>query len=326
MSSEKADGRTVLLTGGTGFLGSHVAEALCRAGLRVRCTVRATSDTSRLSGLPVEVVETDLRSADSLGEALQGARLVVHAAGVTRARREADYFAVNAEGTERIAARAAAGGVERFVFVSSLAARGPDGARGPVSPYGASKREAERRLADAVAGSELTTRVLRPGGIYGPREKDLLPLFRLARLGILVAPPGAGRLQPVHVSDVAAAILRAIDAPGEDPGPLAVAGPAIVGWRDVASALAAAVGGRVRLLRLPGGVFRAAGAVAEAAAVATGRTPTFDRRQANDLTRLAWTCDLEPAERHLGWTPHVGLRDGIVETAEWYREAGWLKG
>jgi nucleoside-diphosphate-sugar epimerase len=319
--------RHVLLTGATGFVGSHVAELLSLEGLRVRCTARPTSDLRWLSGLPVEIRETDLSSRASVDSALEGVTDVVHAAGLTRARRDAEYFRVNAEATQLVAEAAVAAGVGRFVLVSSLAARGPDGAPGPVSAYGASKREAEERLASVAersAGS-LATRVLRPGGVYGPRDRDLLPLFRVAALGFLPAPPGTGRLQPVHARDAAAAVQRALLGDGEDPGPIAIGGPTVHDWAEMAAALGAAIGRPVRLVRVPRQLFLAAGALAELAAEALRRAPDLDRRRARDLTRLSWTCDLGPAERGLGWTPSVTLRDGLAETATWYREAGWLR-
>jgi len=319
--------RHVLLTGATGFVGSHVAELLAREGFHVRCTVRASSDLRWLDGLPVEIRRADLASRGSVEAALEGVTDVVHAAGLTRARRDAEYFRVNAEAAEIVAEAAVAARVDRFVLVSSLAARGPDGAAGPVSPYGASKREAEERLA-AVAGraeGALATRVLRPGGVYGPRDRDLLPLFRLAALGILPAPPGPGRLQPVHAHDVAVAVLRSLLATGASQNPVAIGGPEVHDWAEVADALGEAVGRSVRLVRVPRVLFLTAGSLAEIAAELLGRAPEMDRRRARDLTRLSWTCDLGPAERAIGWMPSVDLRRGLVETAHWYREVGWLR-
>jgi nucleoside-diphosphate-sugar epimerase len=315
----------VFLTGATGFVGSHIAESLRNAGYRVRCAVRVTSDTRWLRDLDVETVTTDLASPLAVADALSGAEHVVHAAGLTRARRDTEYFAVNADVTEIVAGAAVTAGVKRFVLVSSLAARGPDGSRGPASAYGASKLEAERRLvAVTKASGSMQPRLLRPGGVYGPRDTDLLPLFRLAASGFVPVPGVVGRLQPVYAEDVAAAALRALGESAVEEGPFALGGPEIHTWEEIAQSLGSAVGRTVRPIRVPVGLFLAAGTIGELAAALLRRAPELDRRRARDLTSLDWTCELDPAERELGWRPSVSLQEGLSEAAAWYREMGWL--
>lgn len=315
---------TVLITGATGFVGSHIAEAFVEAGWRVRCTVRATSGIRWLEPLEVERVELDLQRPGDPGRALEGVGVVVHAAGVTTAPSPRLFRLVNVEGTARLAAAAAAAGVRRFVFVSSLAARGPDGSDGPVSPYGRSKREAEELLREMGSPPEIV--VLRPAGVYGPRDTNMLGLFRMAAAGWLAVPAADALLQPVYATDVAGAALRAAERDGRGPGfgPYPVAEGGRYRWGEVRTALAAALGRRVRLLRLPGLVYEAAGAAGEALGRVTGRPPSFDRRRARDLARYAWTCDPGEAERALGWRAAVGLPVGLERTLRWYRSVGWV--
>lgn len=314
---------TVLVTGATGFVGSHIAEAFVEAGWRVRCTVRATSSPRWLEPLNVERVELDLRRPGDPARALEGVGTVVHAAGVTTAPDPRLYRAVNVEGTARLAAAAAGAGVRRFVFVSSLAARGPDGSDGPVSPYGRSKREAEGLLRGMGGPPEVV--VLRPAGVYGPRDRDMVRLFRMAARGWLAVPGNDARLQPVYATDVARAALRAAAngrGPGFGPHPVAERGR--YRWEEVRAAFAASLGRPVRLLRLPGWVYEAAGAAGEALGRVTGRPPAFDRRRARDLARYAWTCDPRETERALGWRAEVDLPGGLERTLRWYRSAGWV--
>jgi nucleoside-diphosphate-sugar epimerase len=318
----------VFLTGATGFVGSHIAESLSRSGFRVRCAIRTTSDTRWLRGLPAETVETraiDLASPASIADALQGVTHIVHAAGITRALKEAEYYSVNAEVTQLLAETAVRASVQRFVLISSLAARGPDGSRGPASAYGASKLESEKRLRAVVeSGGSLEPRVLRPGGVYGPRDRELLPLFQVARSGFVPVPRGVGRLQPVYASDVAAAVLQALDVEWSADGPFHLGGPAIHTWEEIADALGASIGREVRPIRVPAALFLAAGSLSELAAFIRRKAPDLDRRRARDLTRLDWTCELGPVKQELGWRPEVSLRQGLAEAADWYREAGWL--
>jgi nucleoside-diphosphate-sugar epimerase len=328
--------RTVLLTGATGFLGSHVADALVAEGWTVRCTVRKTSNLRWIEPLPVDRVTADLRSASELAAALEGVDIVVHSAGLTRAKSDAEYHRVNAEGTQALALGAVESGVRRFVLVSSLAARGPDRTRGssagtagdrPTSTYGESKLAAERRLFQVLSDSDGAMHgvILRPGGIYGPRDKDSLNLFKVAKTGLLPVPTSIGRLQPAYVKDVAEAVIRATARLEVDPKPIPLVGPEIVTWAAMGEALGAAVGRSVRLVKVPNPVWQVSGAVAETAARLVGLPPQFDRRTADDLSRLEWTADPREAETSLGWRATTRLREAMEETGRWYREHGWLR-
>jgi nucleoside-diphosphate-sugar epimerase len=318
----------ILLTGGTGFLGSHVAELLVAAGHEVRASIRSTSDTRWLDPLPVETVVADLEDPDRLAAALEGISDVVHVGGVTVASDPAVFERVNAAGTAVLAAAAGRAGVERFVLISSLAARGPDDGDGPESPYGHSKHGGEARLNELAAAGKAppAIRILRPGGIYGPRDSDLLALFRMAARGLLVLPSVDGRLQPVYVRDAARAVVRALEtADTTEVAPLPVVGEQVHTWSDVGEALSAGFDRETRIVRLPPAAFLAAGAVAELAAKLTGGPPAFDRRRACDLTRRTYTASIEPTRHALDWTPATPLREGMAETVRWYREHGWIR-
>jgi len=316
----------VLLTGATGFVGSHIARAFLEAGYEVRCGVRATSDTRWIDNLPVERVSLDLGRPGDLAGAVKDTRVVVHAAGLTRARRAGDYHRVNAEGTRELATAAAGTGVGRFVLISSLAARGPDGsardgADRPVSAYGRSKLAAETYLRGC--GGRMETVVLRPAAVYGPRDRDLLPMFRMARAGWMGIPDGPALLQPVYAGDVARAARAAARAPAGF-GPFPVAEAARYTWEEVAAGLEGALGRPVRTVRLPAGVFVLAGSVAERAAKLRDAPPVFDERRARDLAVHAWTCDVSGTGRALGWRAEVPLAEGLERTVRWYRREGWL--
>jgi nucleoside-diphosphate-sugar epimerase len=317
----------VLVTGATGFLGSHIARAFVEAGYEVRCGARASSSRRWISDLPIELTPLDMMGrAEDFSLAVKNADLVVHAAGITRARREQDYHSVNAGGTRRLASAAIEAGVRRFVLISSLAARGPDdttedGRDHPESAYGRSKLEAEARLRGL--DEQMETLALRPAAIYGPRDTDLLPLFKMAQRGWLALPSGTNLLQPVYAADVASATLAAVR---EDAcfGPFPVAEAARYSWEEVIAGLEKALGRTVRAVRLPAAAFTLAGRAAELAARPFSAVPIFDERRGRDLAARTWTCETSIAERALGWRAEVSLSEGLERTARWYGQAGWL--
>jgi nucleoside-diphosphate-sugar epimerase len=318
----------VLVTGATGFVGSHVVQAFVEGGYEVRCGLRATSDLRWISTLPVELVSLDLARSNDLSQAVKEVDVVVHAAGITRARNSSDYHLVNAEGTRRLAVAAVAAGVRRFVLISSLAARGPDASAKngsddlPTSVYGRSKLDAEENL--RAFGQQMELVVLRPAAVYGPRDTDLLPLFKMARSGWLIVPPtGSDLLQPVYATDAARATLAAVGKPVGF-GPYSVAEMAHYTWQEVAEGLERALGRSVRVVHLPVVAFKLVGHAAEWAARLRGVVPIFDERRAQDLAVHTWTCDPSITEQELGWQAEVVLFEGLERTAQWYSQAGWI--
>jgi nucleoside-diphosphate-sugar epimerase len=325
-----SDGRKVLVTGGTGFVGSHVVDALIEAGHTVRCTVRTTSNLRWLEGKPVERVEADLRGSQ-IGEAVAGVDAVIHCAGLTRGSREA-MFAANTEGTRALLeACLSAQRPIRFVLCSSQAAAGPgrlDRPRQiadpptPTSDYGRSKLAAEEE-ALKVSGP-LEVAVLRPVAVYGPRDEDTLPYFKMAAGGVIVVPGIRGRLvQLVHAGDVAAALCLAMERPEAVGRTFFVGHPDILSWARLAEAIGLAVGRRSLKVRLPSFIMQAAGAAVEWVGSGKG-AGQLDRRRARDMSERAWTCRVDETMTELGWSPRYDAVNGLRETADWYRREGWL--
>ncbi len=325
LSASKAT--RVLITGATGFVGSHIAAAFAEAGHEVRCSVRPSSNLRWIKDLSVELMPVDFESSKDLEGVVEDAEIVIHTAGITRARRDADYQRINAENTRRLAAAAAGAGARRFVLIGSLAARGPDAAAKagrdrPASAYGHSKLQAEKHLRNFDGRME--TVALRPAAVYGPRDTDLLPLFKLAACGWLVRPSGPRPLQLAYVEDVAQAALAAAHRESAGFGPFPVAEPIHYSWEEVIAGLEGTLGRPVRAARLPAAAFQLAAHVAEGTAKVCGSIPIFDERRARDLAIHAWTCDPSSTEKALGWRTEVSLYEGLERTARWYRDAGWL--
>jgi nucleoside-diphosphate-sugar epimerase len=324
------EGSVVALTGGSGFVGSHVADVLIASGFRVRALARRPEDPGWLKGLDVEVVKGDVRRAESLATFVADADAIVHVAGKTSARNEAEYMASNAEGTANVvrAVLAKAPGAH-FVLVSSLAAAGPslDGtpvslsdAPHPVSAYGRSKLAGE----EAVRSAGVTYTILRPCAVYGPRETAIKDLFVAASRGFVpVLAGGKPRIQLVHVADVAAAVLGALRRGGRNET-FFVAHPEVLDYRQVAVILSRLRTPPARLLPVPGPLIRIAGFLAEAATALANGPPVFNREKATELLQEAWICDVSGAEAALGESFKTSFAEGARSTWEWYRGKGWL--
>jgi nucleoside-diphosphate-sugar epimerase len=212
-------------------------------------------------------------------------------------------------------------------MVSSLAARGPDQAQAPgdapVSWYGLSKLEAERAAAALGERAGMRVVALRLGGVYGPRDTDLLPLFRSAARGFLPLPPVGLLVQPVHVEDVVAAVVAALSAPAPF-GPWVVAEPRAYDWDEIGALMKGALGRHVVSAHVPRALFMAAARASECWASLRRAAPRFDVRRAEDLALFSYTDDVEATRLALGWAPRVALREGLAATVAWYHDVGWL--
>ncbi|MDB5448758.1 MAG: epimerase [Phenylobacterium sp.] len=302
----------VAVTGATGFLGRHLVRALAEAGWSVRALVRR-DPVAAFGATETEVVIGGLADAAAMARLCAGAEVLVHAAGLVKARSRAEFQAVNAEGARRAALAAEQAGVPRMVLVSSLAAREPQ-----LSAYAASKAAGEAAAAE-VLGERLA--ILRPPAIYGPGDLETLAVFRLAACSPLLPTfdPRA-RIAMIHAADAARQIAAAAAGPPErSPAALSDARPEGYGWREIAEAAAEAVGRRSRPVRLPGAALALAGA-AGSLARALGGNPMLTPGKARELRWPDWS--VRPDEL---WAAapraEFGLRDGFAQTVRWWREA-----
>lgn len=292
------------ITGGTGFVGAALIERALAAGHQVRAlTRRPQSDRSGVTW-----VAGDL---SNVGDLCVEADAMVHVAGAVNAKDRAGFAAGNIAGTETVVAAAHSAGVERFVHVSSLAAREPD-----LSNYGWSKAEAER----VVGASGLAWAIVRPPAVYGPGDRDQRDLFRAAKLGLAIMPP-PGRMSAVHVGDLARLLLvlaaspadRALYEPDGPDGPMT--------HQAYFAAIGAAVGRRPLPLPLPSVVLRLAARIDGALRGDKARL-TMDR--VAYMTHPDWTADPAKAPPFGLWRPETPLHEGMADAVRWYRAQGLL--
>jgi nucleoside-diphosphate-sugar epimerase len=321
-----------LVTGATGFVGSHLVDRLLAAGHEVTALVRSPAKAAGLAERGVRLVAGDLHDERALLEAARGQDVVHHVAALVGAVDEAEFLRANREGTANLVRAVQAGApAARFVLTSSLAAAGP-AARGtprtteeperPVTMYGRSKRASER----VVRESGLDWVIARPPAVYGPRDRDnFLAVFKASRLGLLpVFGDGTQELSMVYAPDLADALFLAGTAPGVGGRAYFVSHPEIVTSAGVVEEIARAAGRRVRLLPLPRPVAELAlGAVGGTAALLKRKT-ILRADKANEFFQPAWTGDVAPFLRDTGWQPAHALRPGMEATYRWYVEQGWL--
>ena len=315
----------ILVTGGTGFIGSHLLEKLSAAGEPVRCLVRHR----RPAG--VEAVRGDLITGQGLEEALRGADTVIHLAGVTKALAVNDYYSGNVRATETLA-RALASRAVRLVHVSSLAAIGPgtegapvdeDAEPRPLTHYGKSKLEAER-IVRALAPDAV---IVRPAVVYGPRDTDVFQILRPISKGWLLEIAGGERwFSAIYVKDLVDGLIAAARG-----GPRAagrayfLAHPQPVSWSELGAAAARIMGRKPRVLRVPPRVAHAVGYCAELWSRVTRKPGILSRGKVAEAQCASWICDTRRAAAELGFEAQTPFEAGLAETLAWYKEAGWLK-
>ncbi len=319
-----------LVTGATGFVGSHLAEALRRQGDDVTVLARSAQKAQALEPLGVRVVSGDLRNTAALARAAEGQDEIYHVAGVVAARNEAEFLVANRDGTANVVAAAGAAGGPRLVLVSSMAAGGPsprdhplrgDEPPAPVTAYGRSKLAAEH----VVRSSSLPWTIIRPPTVYGPRDREVLKVFQLVRLGLApVFGDGSQQLSAVHGADLAEALIAAARS-GATAGRTYYACHAdVVTSAELVRSVGEAMGRRPLVIPVPALVGRALLAVTGTAARIARQTTILTADKANEFFQPAWTGDPAPLTRDSGWTAARDLRTGLAETYQWYRSAGWL--
>jgi nucleoside-diphosphate-sugar epimerase len=312
--------RPVVVTGISGFVGRHVAKALIDLGLPVRGLVR---NRSRI-GLPlaetVELYEGDLANSNVLSDLTRGAAAVVHCGGAIRAKSRAEFLATNATGTERIVEAAERSGVERFVHVSSLAAREPH-----LSHYAQSKRASE----DAVVATvqHMTWIVVRPSVVYGPGDRATLPLVAaLTRRSAWLPGTTDARFSLVHVADLARALaMLTIGAvPHAATFEVDDGTRAGYGWRDLETAATAINGRATRVVLIPKALLTLPVLAARVVMPFMAQAPLLSAGKLNELYHPDWVARGLRLESACDWRPQRTLEAGLSETIDWYRRNGWL--
>ncbi len=323
-----------VVTGGSGFVGSHLVDLLLSKGHKVKCIVRSSSNLRWLKDKDVEIVNTGLYDVEKLKEVLKDADYLFHVAGIVKAKSLEDYIKGNVETTKNLleAIKSTNKSIKRVVIVSSLTATGPSKIGkpnneltplNPITRYGVSKKTEETLVKNYM--EEIPISIVRPPAVYGPRDTEIYLIFKTYKSGLL---PLIGfnkkEVSIVHVSDLVRGIYLAATAPKAVGEIYFVGSKNYYTWDEMGNAIAKGMGKRALTLKLPHFLVYTVGAIAEFFSWFSSKAATFNFEKARDFVQEAQTCDSSKALKDFGYVSEISLEDGMKTTIQWYKDNKWL--
>lgn len=321
-----------LITGATGFIGSHLVEKLLKKGYEITCLTRKVTSTGWLEGLDIKFIEGNCSNKNSLDNYVNGYDYIFHLSGLKKTNSRDDFYSVNTRGTENIinAIVKKNPNIKRFVYLSSLAAFGPkvndsmpteEQEPHPVSDYGNSKLNGENAIlkySDIIPIS-----ILRPSVVYGPRDREIFLLFKLIKRGFL---PfwGDGYTSLMYVDDLIDAIILTVENEISIGKTYFISDGVIYSNEDIIKEIASVLHVRPLKIKLPRRILPTIGFFGERISKIMGKDTMINRDKIKELMYSDWVCDITKAKNDLCFQPKVGIKEGIKWTADWYRIHKWL--
>jgi len=303
--------RTIALTGATGFIGRTLAQRLATTKCQIRGLVRPSSQVSPKVEIAIQWIEGDLGDPDSLRRLVNGVDAIVHCAGAVRGATQAHFNRVNVDGVARLVQAATEQHqLPRFLLISSLAAREPH-----VSPYAASKRQGEEAL--AAGAGDMAWAAFRPPAVYGPGDKELLPLFRWIGRGIAPILGGAdARFSLLYVEDLAEAVVSWLDYGRGERQCFALhdGRPGGYTWGEVIETVGRFYGKTPFRLQVPESILQLLARLNLTTARLLGYAPMLTPGKVRELRHHNWVCDNDALSHKIGWLPRISLEEGLRRT------------
>jgi dihydroflavonol-4-reductase len=324
----------ILVTGASGFVGSHIVDRLLVRGHEVRALVRANSSLKWLQDKRIELVIGNMLDIDSLRAAVEHVDVIVHVAGVTAAKTKEGFFEGNLLPTRNLieAARRFNPTLSRFVFCSSQTAAGPsmDGQPiteltppHPITTYGKSKRAAEEEAERARPDFPVT--ILRLSAVYGPRDTAILTFFQTVAKGLK---PLIGMrdkwVNLAHATDIADAVVLAVEQDAAKNETYFIGSEQHYSWREVNDLTSEILGKRGLTIKLPHLLVYGVAGASEFFSMFRAKPSVLNWEKGRDMVQSHWTASVEKAKRELGYRQNVSLQDGVKDTIEWYKKQGWM--
>jgi len=321
------------VTGGTGFVGSHLVESLIASPdyTEVRCLVR--SSEKWLTGLDFTPIKSDLFDLQEIGKALDGVDIVFHNAAILRAPSKKEFTQANVDATENLIRIAQKKGVNNFVILSSLAGVGPSSGTPvtektrmrPVSMYGESKKEMEA-IIHKIAGNNDSIKIIRPPAVYGPRESDIYTFFKTFASGIcpIVGDGNHPTLSMVYVKDLVDGIILSSQKTDAGIHTYFIGGEQDeYSWNQIRKITSIVMNKKAIPIRIKPEWVKKIAAVIEGGASLIGKYPVVNKEKANEMVE-EWVCSSQKAKKELGYNPQVTIQEGISRTIRWYKKHNWL--
>lgn len=322
----------VLITGASGFIGFHLIQAALKEGYDVYAAVRASSNVAQFDGMQIQIIPFDFLDKTNIRKNFEQYHFdyVIHAAGLTRARTDEEYYEANVTTTINLAEVAEEFSVKKFIFYSSLAAIGPikydlekkiteNTTPNPVTKYGKSKLLAEEKLKKI---SNLPWIILRPTAVYGPREKDLFILFKTLKKNLdLYIGRKKQLLTFVYAQDLVDVTMKAMKSNVKHESYNISDGSAYSKY-DLADAVKKVLSLKPFRFHLPLPLVKFAASILEA--TSGKKAPVLSRDKLHELTAENWNVDISKAQKELGYFSEYNLQKGIKQTLEWYKDKKWL--
>ncbi|MGK7369200.1 MAG: NAD-dependent epimerase/dehydratase family protein [Candidatus Halalkalibacterium sp. M3_1C_030] len=321
------------VTGGTGFIGSHLVDTLIDHDSydEIRCLVR--NNAKWLKGKDYIKVKGDLDDLSVLKEAVSGVDVIFHLAGLVMAPTYQEFEHANVDATENLIRIALKKGVKKIVVLSSLAAAGPSQGRPvteddpmhPVSMYGKSKKQMEEVIHALYPGDDTSITILRPPAVYGPREDQIFTFFKAVsnRICPIIGDGKHPKISMVYVSDVIQGILKAAEQKEKGVHTYFITGKDVHSWNEIRGTTAKVLGKKsIPIYIKPKLVKKIAGFIEKTASF-FGTYPVINKDKAKEMI-MEWTCTAEKAEKELGYKPKHTLAEGIARTIHWYQLHHWL--
>ncbi|MFH1074967.1 MAG: NAD-dependent epimerase/dehydratase family protein [Candidatus Firestonebacteria bacterium] len=327
------EGKTAFVTGSNGFVGSFLIERLLQEGAKVKCLVRKTSNLRWLRDLNVELVYGDVTHVKSFQANLKDVDFIFHIAALKHSAKESDYKKNNviATGSLLKAAKSEALNLKKFIFLSSMAAMGCSKKEKPLcetddctplTHYGVSKAEAEKIVFEYQKYFPVT--IIRPPAVYGPRDEDILAMFKAVKAGVRPVFGIQKRyISMVYILDLVEALLLSALSEKANGKIYIIAEDKYYTWKEIQDAVAKALDVKAITIKIPRTILFSAAVIAELFSGITGKNVLLTTHKVRELTG-DWVCNIGRAKEDLCFKPEYDIKRGMQLTAKWYMENKWL--